>query len=279
MTFFESRPSVQVLFMMRFLATAATRGHPLSLRGLGGALVWLCATVFVYAFNGITDMVEDRANCSSRPIASGQLAPRQALVVAGAAAATAVLGGLALGTDAVVLVLIELALGYAYSGPPIRGKRHVVGATATGALGGFVTYLAGSAITDRTINVEVMVFAVAASVWMGVVGTAAKDLSDIAGDAVAGRRTVGVVLGEATGRRVAAVTALVVGWLFLVVCVTREPDLLLPGMVLAAGGVAVAVTALAGRCGGSRDERRRPYRVFMVTQYALNLALVGRLLV
>jgi 4-hydroxybenzoate polyprenyltransferase len=270
---------VQFLFMLRFLATAATRGHPLSLRGVVGALVWLCAMVFVYAFNGITDVVEDRANGSSRPIASGQLGPRSALVVAAAAAALAVLGGLALGADATVLVLLQLALGYVYSGPPVHGKRHALGAATTGALGGFVTYLAGAAITDRVVSVELVVFSVSASVWMGVVGTATKDLSDIPGDAIAGRRTIGVMLGEATGRRIAAVAALVVGGLFLVVCATCEPDLLLPGGVLAVGGLAVAAASLTGRCGGSRDERRRPYRVFMVTQYALSFALVGRLLI
>ncbi len=66
MSLSEARPSVQVMFSLRFLAGAAlaaaagTSGHPL--RAVAVGLVWWLAIVSIYLFNGITDVHEDRVN-------------------------------------------------------------------------------------------------------------------------------------------------------------------------------------------------------------------------
>src|SRR2546423_11576812 len=72
----EARPVVQVIFMLRFTAGAVladperTTVRP---QFWAGAAAWYCATVAIYLYNGVTDVVEDRANHSRRPIAGGRL--------------------------------------------------------------------------------------------------------------------------------------------------------------------------------------------------------------
>ena len=76
--FLESRPAVQGIFLLRFLAGASLAG-PLFVRGVvnfplwGGAVLWVCVTLSVYILNGVMDIEEDQINASSRPIASGKL--------------------------------------------------------------------------------------------------------------------------------------------------------------------------------------------------------------
>lgn len=74
------------------------------------------------SFNGLADVVEDRANASTRPIASGRLSNRDALLVVQGA----VVLSLALSAAAGITIqaVVFLLLGYAYSGPPFPAKRH-----------------------------------------------------------------------------------------------------------------------------------------------------------
>lgn len=55
-----------------------------------------------------------------------------------------------------------------------------------------------------------MIAGIALSAWMGLVGALVKDLSDVRGDAIAGRKTWAVVFGAWRPARYAAVVALAV---------------------------------------------------------------------
>src|SRR4051812_37419769 len=72
----ETRYAVQIIFLLRF-TVAGTTGLTsiLSLPSTlaPGAAVWLCCVAFTYLYNGISDIGEDRANGSTRPIARGAL--------------------------------------------------------------------------------------------------------------------------------------------------------------------------------------------------------------
>jgi 4-hydroxybenzoate polyprenyltransferase len=274
----ESRPSVQGVFLLRFLAGGVRHAHFAYARMIVGAAVWLGVMIFVYVLNGVMDVVEDQANGSQRPVASGELSPGHALLAAGTLAGAAVCGGMLLSNRMLMLVVAQLALGYAYSGAPFRWKRHTVTAVATGALGGLITYLAGRAAAGGPNSMGLILFAVSAAAWMGLVGSTTKDLSDVRGDAAAGHLTISVRYGEAVGRRVAATAAIGIGGCFLAVSRAFEPPLLLPAAVLAVGALAVAVAALDPRRGAARSVQRRPYRVFMLAQYAVNFALIGTIL-
>ncbi|MDP9861391.1 MULTISPECIES: UbiA family prenyltransferase [Streptosporangium] len=275
----EARPSVLVIFMLRFVAGAAlgVEASGMETELVGRGLVWGLAIFAVYLFNGVMDVREDRVNGSSRPIARGILDPGDALVVVLAAALTSVAGAVALGGPILWMVLAVLALGYVYSGPPFHWKRRSGATAAIGAAAGLLTYAAGFAghTGGWSTRMEVLcVFMLTASLWMGLVGVCAKDLSDIEGDAAAGRTTLGVTCGEGPVRLLAAGAALTVAVAFGAAVLIMDLPMVGTVVTLLTGAVLVAVVTLSPLSHGNRLRRRRSYRAFMVTQYALHLSLI-----
>ncbi|MDG4784844.1 UbiA family prenyltransferase [Micromonospora sp. WMMD1102] len=320
----ESRPTVQVMFQLRFLAGAllglagfaAVPGRvltPGALAGVGiGALAWLCATWHIYLLNGLCDQVEDRHNRSGRPLASGALPLRAARTVA-AGLAVAALGCAALLSWPMVLVVLGmLGLGWAYSAGPRPQKANVYGFVLVVTAGGLLTYLAGWLAAGGVAALggglpplpplPLLVLATAMSLWMSL-GGMTKDLSDVAGDRAAGRRTLPVVLGDRRARRLMAVLAVGVGAGLCLVASARVPELLPAGVVLLLGGGTVAsclaapvpptrsgaslparlAAMVSGRPGEAsvqfgRNRLRLPYRAFMVTQYGVHGTVLGQCL-
>jgi len=257
----------------------AAQGHGLPLiRLVVGGVVWECGVVFVYLFNGAMDVAEDQINLSGRPIARGILRPATAGRVAAGFAVAAVLGGFALGRTLGLLVSALLVLGCLYSGPPFYLKRGVASGGITGSLGGLVTYVAGCAVVGgAVIPSTAAIFALAMSVWMGLVGSITKDLSDVAGDAAAGRRTAALMFGETKARLAASGAALAVGAVFLVTAAPIVTPLAWPAVTVECGALALAAVSLPKFSAGNSTRCRRPYRAFMVTQYAAHLALLSTL--
>jgi 4-hydroxybenzoate polyprenyltransferase len=265
----EARPVVQVMYLLRFTTGVALAG---GLAGAGGRVVagaaaWAAASFAVYLYNGVGDRAEDRRNASARPVARGDLPAARAAGVAGGAAAAAVALAATAGWLLAGLTAAWLVLGYSYSAPPLALKRHVPGEFLTGGGGsllscyaGYVT-VAGRAVPAR----EALLFGVAISLWTGLVGQT-KDLPDRAGDAAAGRHTLPCLVGERRASVILGGTALALAAGFAVLCALLAPALLYAAVPLAAGAAAVA-TALA-RPGRDRQQLRRPYRLFMATQYA-----------
>ena len=141
----ESRPIVQVAIVGRFLAgslLACPSADKMRSQVPVAAIAWLAAGVAVYLFNGSADVVEDRANASTRPIASGRLSNRDALLVVQGA----VVLSLALSAAAGITIqaVVFLLLGYAYSGPPFPAKRHWAAASVCIGASGTVTFWAAA---------------------------------------------------------------------------------------------------------------------------------------
>ncbi len=277
--FLEARPAVQGIFLLRFLA-GASFADSLFTGGLvnfplwGGAALWLCVTLSVYVFNGVMDVEEDQINGSLRPVASGKLKIAQATGVAGGLAALSVIGSLALGSLMVWSVVVALALGWLYSGPPFYLKRSPTGWAILGIVAALITYNAGYAANESGGDIlSFSIFAVVMALWLGIVSQT-KDLSDIEGDKQAGRRSGPVVLGEYAARLFYSGMALCLGGGYVLTAALFAPGLLIPAFVLAFGAVAVAVTTLGPWSRGDRSRRRRSYRAFMITQYGANLAVV-----
>lgn len=272
----EARISVQVVFTLRFATLAAVNGVSRPGQTALCAAAWLLATSAAYVFNGLMDLPEDRANGSKRPIAAGLLPARTAAIGCAAAAA----GSLALAAAAhqaalVPLLLVHLALGYAYSAPPFDGKRR--GSTASLlVLGmGLLTYAGGWLCSDRTHPILSLVLALTMSLWMAAVGAVVKDMSDVVGDAAAGRRTPVLVLGDRPARLLAAFNALAVALGYCVAALCGATRLLPSAILLMVGAFAVVYVLYMTRGGGNRAWRRAPYRAFMVTQYAVHLAVLA----
>jgi 4-hydroxybenzoate polyprenyltransferase len=277
----EARPSVLGAFMLRFLVGAAlaapTVDREFLVRFFATALVWELAVFFVYVFNGVMDVHEDRVNGSRRPIARGSLPVPVAARIAFVAAAVSLAGAFALGTTIALAVAAFLAIGFLYSGPPAYTKRWLLGTPGTGMSLGLLTYYAGftTHVGESWLHTGAVlpVFAAGTALWMGLVGTPAKDLSDVVGDAAAGRRTLPVVFGEVATRRMLTAAAMGLAVAFLVVGTATSRLLVWPGVAMVGGAAAIAVTCLGGRSSNGRTNRR-PYHVFMTTQYLTHLGVL-----
>ena len=297
----EARPVVQVMFQIRLLAGAALAApHAGTVDGqrlLLGAAAWLCATWHVYLLNGMYDRVEDVANGSGRPLASGALPIDAARRIAVGTAGAALVLGAVVSARMCVLVAVMLALGWAYSAGHHPQKANLTGFVLVVCGGGLVTYLAGCEAANGSPGSGLAVFMLAMSLWMALAGMT-KDLSDVAGDAKAGRRTLPIVLGDRAARWLMAVMALSVAGVLLTGAALTAGALMPVGCVLLVGAFLVAAsTVLSGTrrvaAGSSsldagtatspaagvvdRDRQRRPYRVFMLTQYGVHLPVLGDL--
>lgn len=236
--------------------------------------MWACVTLSVYVLNGAMDVEEDRANRSKRPVARGDLTVPQAVGVAAGLAALSLAIGVLLAGSLIWCVAAALALGWAYSGPPLRLKRYPAGLAVTATLGGLLTYLTGYTINGGGGDRQgLIVFAGVMALWMGLVGQT-KDLSDAEGDEQAGRRSGPVAWGEGAARMVYSAMALSLGEAFTLWAAIFATNLLLPAIVLMLGASTVAVLLLGPWSRGCRSKRRRPYRVFMATQYVAHLVII-----
>lgn len=120
---------------------------------------------------------------------------------------------------------------------------------------------------------SLVVFSTAMALWMGLVGQT-KDLSDQEGDAQVGRKSLPVVWGEGRARLAVSAAAIAIGVGFALPAFFLGEVILPASIVVAFGGLAIAVVALGPWSKGSRSRRRRPYRVFMITQYLSHLMIL-----
>lgn len=282
----ESRPSVLGIQFLRFTVGAAMAaqitGHWLTARAGIGVLSWELAIFWTYLLNGVMDVQEDRVNGSRRPIAAGALAVSAAARCAAGAAALSLACAALLGLPTTCVVLVMLVTGWQYSAPPLTLKRGPAGTAAVGAALGFLAYLAGflsqAGTTDQHPGPAPLIFVLAMSAWMAFVGTPAKDLPDMQGDAAAGRRSLMLIWGEAATRRFLAIAAVTIATTLLLASVFGPAVLRWPAAALVIGTSAIAPASLSRISTGDRSRRRLPYRIFMLTQYAVNVCLLAALL-
>jgi len=90
---------------------------------LGAWLACLCGNVYIVGLNQLEDVEIDQINKPHLPIAAGEFSRRQAQVIVGSLGISALLLAGVLGLWLFLMVSISLAIGTAYSLPPIRLKR------------------------------------------------------------------------------------------------------------------------------------------------------------
>jgi 4-hydroxybenzoate polyprenyltransferase len=272
----ETRPVVQAVFALRY-----TVGAVVGVAGAGalrpavviGALAWSLLVMSIYLVNGVSDLLGDRANSSTRPLASGRVEARVAARTAWALAGAGLLLAACSGVLALVACAVAMTvLGWAYSVGPRPLKHSVAGTTVAAIGGGLLSYGAGVAAAGGGLSAPYAAVFLLLSAWMAVAG-ASKDLGDREGDHLAGRRTLPVVAGHRTAVRGIAGGSLLLG-LTALAFAGVWPQLLAPAAAVCLGGEVVAVLALLTPEGGPRPVRRRPYRAFMVTQYLANPLVV-----
>jgi 4-hydroxybenzoate polyprenyltransferase/chlorophyll synthase len=263
---------VFLLRVLCFFAISGSRWVPAG-RALLGISGWIFLSTAIYLLNGITDIVGDRANGSRRPLACGLLNSGSAARVTGVLSSAGLILCALASTRLVVVGIVLLALGWCYSMGPVPLKSTPVGFPVAVGGGALLSYLAGAVLAGGVGRYRA-VFAVSMAVWVGLC-SATKDFSDVEGDLLAGRRTWSVVLGDRPARRLTATLSAVLGLWFLVISSWLPRAVGLAALVAAVGSVALAVAALAPVGGADRRSARRPYRVFMTVQYAVNGCLLG----
>ncbi|MER5204532.1 UbiA family prenyltransferase [Streptomyces sp. NPDC002825] len=273
----EARPVVQIVFLLRFTVGAAFSSGDLAdaPRLVAGVLVWWLAVVAAYLVNGVLDVKEDRANGSVRPIARGDLPERTAAMLTVVAAAGSLL--LSLWVPGLTLwVAVFLLLGWLYSAPPFPAKRWSSTCAVVVFGLGWTSFASGAVAVEGEPGLSGLVFATVMSAWMALVGAVVKDLGDVEGDAVGGRRTVAVRHGAARARAVAVAGALLVGAGGVAAALVWAPLTLAGAVPLAIGAVCMVVQIVRTARAADRDRktRRSAYRVFMRTQFAANVAML-----
>ena len=90
---------------------------------LGAILACLCGNVYIVGLNQLEDVEIDQINKPHLPVASGEFSLRQAQVIVAVTGILALLLAGGLGPWLLLMVSTSLAIGTAYSLPPVRLKR------------------------------------------------------------------------------------------------------------------------------------------------------------
>ncbi|BBH15759.1 homogentisate phytyltransferase [Nocardioides baekrokdamisoli] len=260
---------MQLVFLLRFAAAAAALHQP-RLRAAEGGVGWVLVTAAFYVLNGVSDVAGDRANGSTRPLASGLLSVRGAvagLILLGLLGVAACFGaGLMCGELACVLAV----LGVCYSiGPRLKENAFAAALTIGGGAG--LTYVAGWSLNGAPSAAHVE-FAGVLSFWIAV-ACATKDFSDVEGDRLAGRHTVATMLGvKGASHLVSLLSAGASGALLLTSWLAHFE--IVPALLVVLGSwVLPSAGSRAARSTGRRP-KRSAYRVYMATQYAANGSMI-----
>lgn len=265
----EARPGVQLVFAMRCIAGMGLAAGiaPQSLLLLGG---WIALSIAVYVFNGIGDVDGDRRNGSQRPLASGRLGIGSALAWSGVLAAAGLAACALVSVANLVLGVAFAVLGWCYSAGPTF-KAEALSASVVIGAGAGLTYAAGLATRPDTGLGDYLVAATLA-LWV-CIACNSKDFSDVDGDTAAGRRTLPVLLGPARAARVIA-AGVVACATFAALVLAHSDRHHAVGMVIVAGSVVLGVVAMLTAADRVTARRRRSYRIYMLTQYALNMSMM-----
>jgi homogentisate phytyltransferase/homogentisate geranylgeranyltransferase len=190
--------SVLALYAIASQATASINFEQL----FGAWLACLCGNIYIVGLNQLQDVAIDRINKPHLPIAAGEFSLRVAKSIVGITGIAALLLSILLGRWLFATVSISLAIGTAYSLPPIRLKRFPFWAalcifTVRGVivnLGLFLHFseqLSGEALLTPavwTLTLFILVFTVAIAIF--------KDVPDMEGDKQYNITTFTLLLGK-----------------------------------------------------------------------------------
>lgn len=234
--------------------------------------------VFIVGINQVEDLEIDRINKPELPIAAGELSLVAARRIVAACAVLPVGLALTQGGRELVAVLIALAVGWAYSCPPVRLKRWPVPAALSITLVRALVVNLGvwwhfsQAFRDGSVGIDAAVWVLAAvTVPFAFAIAVLKDVPDLEGDRRHGIRTFTVRLGPQRA------TSLGLGALLLAGAgVVAAGFALLPvvaALVLSALTLAAAAFLLAGR-GDVKAFYQRVWRVFFLVYVVIPLTFV-----
>ena len=257
------------MFVLRSTTSSGLFWHP-TVHAATFVLGWVCITVAIYVFNGVTDVTADGANHSHRPIATRQLKVVDALYASVALAGIGLLACASVDFAEAAIAAGMPLLGWAYSAGP-QFKNAPAGFAVVIGSGAALTYVGGW-ISRGVFDTDALLISAWISAWVGLC-CASKDFSDIDGDRLAGRRTWPVLVGQRRAAATLGVLGLVASAGFVTTSVATAVALA-PAVVVSTGSLILAMVAIKYCAATERARRRLPYRVFMATQYSANLMMM-----
>jgi homogentisate phytyltransferase/homogentisate geranylgeranyltransferase len=229
---------------------------------------WL-VNVAIVGVNQIEDVELDRVNKPWLPLAAGELAPAAARRLVCAAALVALALAASQGVLEVVAVAAALAVGVAYSVPPLALRRSAPAALLSISLVRALAVNLGvyGHFAGGTLDVPALVWALTAfTLPFGAAIAVLKDVPDVAGDRAFRLRTFSVRFGPRPVFRLA------VGWLALSYLAMAAAGLALAGEANVAiwiAGHLAALGALLGWARGARPDDPRRFTSFYMRVWLL----------
>ena len=187
---------VSIAALYTIVCDRAQEGHPLLLAS--ALLVGIACNLFIVGINQVADVEIDRINKPYLPLPAGDLSPHQAMMIVRTALIMALSVALVVSPWLFLVVGTATFIGWAYSMPPFRLKRHhLKAAIAISTVRGLLINLGGFMAYDHLANGHVVV---PMEVWLlaGFITAFSiciawfKDLADVPGDALHGIRTLAV---------------------------------------------------------------------------------------
>lgn len=169
---------------------------------LGVWIACLCGNVYIVGLNQLEDVAIDRINKPHLPLAAGEFSLRSAQVIVGITGSLALLLAWLLGPFLLGMVGISLAIGTAYSLPPIRLKRFPFWAavcifSVRGAIVNLGLFLHFSWVLHRNQSIPPSVWALTLFVLVFAFAIAiVKDIPDMEGDRLYNISTLTLQMGQ-----------------------------------------------------------------------------------
>ena len=194
--------SVFALYAIAIATTHSSISAPSIIQVLGTWIACLLGNVYIVGLNQLYDVEIDRVNKPDLPLASGKLSITQGQWIVGITGILAIALSLLLGTWLFGTVALSLAIGTAYSLPPIRFKQYPLLAaicilTVRGCivnLGIFShfnqIFIGGDMLPPSiwVLTLFILVFTIAIAIF--------KDVPDLEGDRKYQIETFTIVLGK-----------------------------------------------------------------------------------
>jgi homogentisate phytyltransferase / homogentisate geranylgeranyltransferase len=251
-------------------------------------VIGVTSNIFIVGINQIADIAIDRINKPYLPLPSGALTIRQARIIVYTALCTSLLVAVAINTYLFGIIAFSMAIGWAYSMPPLYLKQHhLTAALAITVVRGVVVNVGGFLVFNYLMNhsldmprdIKILtVFIIAFSIvisWF-------KDLPDVTGDSKYNIRTFAILYSPRTAF-ITGNVLLASAYAFTIAVLWREyaaglPDspgteLLLYGHIfLFVCFLVNSITARLSETGSVRKFYKR-FWWFFFAEYALYLAV------
>lgn len=186
-----------------YLIAYATEKNPIpSLLPIGTWIACLCGNIYIVGLNQLEDVEIDQINKPHLPLASGEFSRRTGQLIVGITGSLALLLAWLMGPFLLGMVGISLAIGTAYSLPPIRLKRFPFWAalcifSVRGAIVNLGLFLHFNWVLQRSQIIPPSVWALTLFILVFTFAIAIfKDIPDLEGDRQYQITTFTIALGK-----------------------------------------------------------------------------------